>query len=319
MKTLQVDDSTYERLGDHAQPFETPGAVINRALDALDQQVDSPASTNSFGTDSERRLDPLRLPDMMFTKVLDATIRGKVVARPNWNSLLKRIVRLAKEHAKNFDELTLLCPINMVSGRKVDEGYRYLSDINVSVQSQAANSACLTIVTIAQKLNIALDIGFMWRNREDAAHPGDRARIQTADSLEDRTVVPAEKFKKPAPPPEKILFLKGPSGITASGYKNERGFIVRSGSKAAKNEAPSIRETTSNERKKLLKQGVFKDEVDRYRLVQDHCFNSPSAASSTLLGRSSNGLTEWKDAEGRSLKKIQEEPPEGREWQGETG
>ena len=43
MKTLRVDDSTYERLVNQAQPFETEDAVINRALDALDQQVDIPA------------------------------------------------------------------------------------------------------------------------------------------------------------------------------------------------------------------------------------------------------------------------------------
>ena len=88
MKTLRVDDSTYKRLGNHAQPFETEDEVINRALDALDQQADSPALTTVSGTDSERWIDPLRLPDMMFTKVLDATIQGKMVTRPNWNRLL---------------------------------------------------------------------------------------------------------------------------------------------------------------------------------------------------------------------------------------
>ena len=130
--------------------------------------------------DSDRRIDPLRLPDMMFTKVLDATVGEEMVTRPNWNRLLLRMVKLANESAKNFDGLSRLFPtIQMVRGRKVDQGYRYLSDIKVSVQGQPANSACPAIVTTARKLGIALDIGFMWRDKEDAERPGDRARIQT--------------------------------------------------------------------------------------------------------------------------------------------
>jgi hypothetical protein len=35
-------------------------------------------------------------------------------------------------------------------------------------------------------------------------------------------------------------------------------------------------------------------------------FNSPSAASDMVLGRSSNGRVEWKDAQGRALKSLQE-------------
>ena len=180
MKTLRVDDLTHERLGNQAQPFETEDAVINRALDALDQQVDIPASANSSDKDPERKIDPQRLPDLRFTKVLAATIGGKDVKRPKWNLLLQRMVRLAHERAKgNFNELNRLCPTNMVPGEKANDGYHYLSDINVSVQGQAANSAGQTIVTTAKTLGIALSISFMWRNKEDAPHPGERARIQT--------------------------------------------------------------------------------------------------------------------------------------------
>ena len=178
MKSLRVDDSTYERLGSHAQPFESQDAVINRALDALDQQVGSPFSANGSKADSERQINPQRLPDLTHTKVLDATIGGEKVTRPNWNRLLITMIRLAHGRAKNFDELNRLFQANMVPGRKIGEGYRHLSDINVSVQGQPANSACLAIVMAAQKLDVALDIALMWRNKEEAAHPGDHARIQ---------------------------------------------------------------------------------------------------------------------------------------------
>ncbi len=175
-----MEDSTYKRLESHARPFETPDAVINRILNTLDQQKDSPAATSDSGSDSERRINPYRLPDLTHTKVLDAIISGEMVQRPNWNLLLKRMVRLAKGHAKTIEDLHQLCPANMVNGRKVSEGYHYLSDINVSVQGLPSNAAALAIVTAALKLDIGLDIGFMWRDKEGAEHPGERARIQTS-------------------------------------------------------------------------------------------------------------------------------------------
>ena len=183
MVDIAVDEATLERLKSHARPFldVNPDAVINRALDALDQQAGVGASKEGTRMDSERRIDPQRLPDLTHTKVLDAMIGGIVVARPKWNHLRDRmVVKLAKERARNFDELNRLCPANMVQGRKQEEGYRFLSEIDVSVQGQPANGAGLAIVTAAQRLGIALDIGFMWRNTERAAHPGDRARIRVA-------------------------------------------------------------------------------------------------------------------------------------------
>lgn len=37
---------------------------------------------------------------------------------------------------------------------------------------------------------------------------------------------------------------------------------------------------------------------------QDYEFSSPSAASSAILGRSSNGNIDWKTEEGRSLREL---------------
>ncbi len=158
--------------------MDTPDTVVNRALDALDQLAGAPAPANGHGTESERRIDPRQLPNLTHTKVLDAAIAGAAVARPNWNLLLEEMLRLALKRVGAFEKLRRLCPVNMASGRKEDEGYSYLSDIDVSVQGQDSNAACRTVVTAAQGLGIALDIGFMWRPKKGAAHPGERARIQ---------------------------------------------------------------------------------------------------------------------------------------------
>ena len=40
------------------------------------------------------------------------------------------------------------------------------------------------------------------------------------------------------------------------------------------------------------------------RLVTDYLFSAPSAAAGVLLGRTANGLKEWKDENGRPLSQI---------------
>jgi hypothetical protein len=102
------------------------------------------------------------------------------------------------------------------------------------------------------------------------------------------------------------LFLKA-RGITARGFDGAEGFVVLSGSEAAKTETPSFPANLADLRRTLIKNGVFNDEGGVYRLTQDYTFGSPSTASGVLLGRASNGRTDWKDGKGRTLKQIQEE------------
>ena len=179
MHSLSISTTTFKRLERHAKAFvDTPDTVINRALAALDRLAGVPAPNNGYSTASERRIDPQQLPDLTHAKILDATVAGTAVPRPNWNLLLKKMVRLAIKRVGTLDELCRLCPINAVSGQKEDEGYSYLPDIDVSVQGQASNAACQAVVAIAQSFDIALDIGFLWRNKQGAAYPGERGRIR---------------------------------------------------------------------------------------------------------------------------------------------
>jgi hypothetical protein len=101
------------------------------------------------------------------------------------------------------------------------------------------------------------------------------------------------------------LFLKA-KGIEARGVDGSEGFVVRAGSQAVKDEVASIHAYLAALRKSLLAQGVLEPAGTGYRLTQDYTFNSPSTAAGVLLGRSSNGRMEWKDAKGRTLKEIQE-------------
>lgn len=55
-------------------------------------------------------------------------------------------------------------------------------------------------------------------------------------------------------------------------------------------------------RRRLIREGSFVESSDgRFELTGPREFSSPSAASSVLLGRESNGRLEWKDERGEPL------------------
>ena len=102
-----------------------------------------------------------------------------------------------------------------------------------------------------------------------------------------------------------LLFLRS-KGIEARGLDSSEGFVVLAGSRAARATVPSCHPYLIELRKSLIDKGVLVTDGETYRLSQDYTFNSPSTAAGVMLGRSSNGRAEWKDAKGRSLKEIQE-------------
>lgn len=98
-------------------------------------------------------------------------------------------------------------------------------------------------------------------------------------------------------------------GIAATGNDTPQGFVVRLGSYASKDNVPSLKQHfpyVCDLRVELVKNGVLKASGNMLQFTQNYTFSSPSMASSIVLGRPSNGRTEWKDASGKTLKQLQE-------------
>lgn len=103
------------------------------------------------------------------------------------------------------------------------------------------------------------------------------------------------------------LLLKSASEVIARGFDRPEGFVVSKGSACVKKEAPSQNQNHRNIRASLIERGVLEERGEFYMFTQDYVFNSASMAAAVLLGRSSNGRTEWKNSSGKSLKEIQEQ------------
>ena len=121
-------------------------------------------------------------------------------------------------------------------------------------------------------------------------------------------VAPFEEDGQTAPPSSSTnQFVLDARGVKARGYAGAGGFVVRKDSQAVKDEVPSVHPSTNRLRGTLQENGVLRDAGNCFRFTQDYVFRTPSTASAVVLGRSSNGRFEWKDASNtqRSLKDVE--------------
>lgn len=88
--------------------------------------------------------------------------------------------------------------------------------------------------------------------------------------------------------------------------ETDQGYIVLKGSEAKKELTNSCTETYRNMRRKLIETKILIDNGDNLIFAEDAVFNSPSAASNMVLGRNSNGFSEWVNKQGLTFKEVQE-------------
>ncbi len=96
------------------------------------------------------------------------------------------------------------------------------------------------------------------------------------------------------------------NSFKASMKETDQGYIILKGSEAKKRLSNSCTETYRNLRRKLLETKILIEYNDKLIFAEDAVFNSPSAASNMVLGRNSNGFTEWINEKGQSFRDVQE-------------
>ncbi len=116
-----------------------------------------------------------------------------------------------------------------------------------------------------------------------------------------------QSAQEPAPPTAPLELTLRAKVYEAIGSDTAQGFVVFSGSTVAAEIGNSLSWSQRKQREDLLKTGVLQSDGAVLRFTQDYVFSSPSTAASLIHGRSANGRIEWKAADGRTLKEIQEE------------
>lgn len=114
-----------------------------------------------------------------------------------------------------------------------------------------------------------------------------------------------EKRDHEAKAKKNTFFIKAARGAEAEGEPNSDGFLVFKNSKAANTIVKSMTSNFVSYRAKLINEGILAIKGETLEFSDDYIFSSPSTAASIVLGRNANGLTEWKDKKGKTLKEFE--------------
>ncbi len=104
---------------------------------------------------------------------------------------------------------------------------------------------------------------------------------------------------------QESFFIKAARGADGQGEPTSDGFVVFKNSKVAATIVNSMTPNFITYRQKLINEGVLIDKGEYFEFTDDYIFSSPSTAAVMVMGRNANGLTEWKNKDGKTLKEFE--------------
>ena len=116
-----------------------------------------------------------------------------------------------------------------------------------------------------------------------------------------------EKREKQSKKKQDTFLIHAARGAEARGEPASEGFVVFKGSKATSSVVSSISPNIVSLRRKLMGEGVLLDRSEFLEFADDCVFSSPSTAAAVVMGRNANGLIEWKNQLGKTLKDYEVE------------
>jgi hypothetical protein len=114
-----------------------------------------------------------------------------------------------------------------------------------------------------------------------------------------------ENQNKTIQPTEEFTLTNPRENASAIGVPTSEGFVVYKGSVLSTTTTPKIPAGLQKVRNELIKNGKAILNNSNYVLTEDVVFNSPSQAAGVVLGKSANGLTEWRINSGINLKDFE--------------
>lgn len=104
---------------------------------------------------------------------------------------------------------------------------------------------------------------------------------------------------------EDLFFITATRGANGIGKTTSEGFVVFENSQVADPITNSYPKTMQKLRDTLISEGVIVKDKDKLKLKRDYLFSSSSSAAMIIMGRSANGLTEWKMKSGKTLQDFE--------------
>jgi len=176
-RMIEISDELFARMQAFAAPLvDTPETIISRALSAL--EAGNGLARHDLGSKT-RSFNPAAPPSLAHTTPKRMVLAGRVLPRAEtyWNTLMLEVIRRARDEGLTPNQLLSALSVNSVAGEKDLNGYKFLSDVGISVQGQDANSAWRQTYDLATTIGVAVEVEFVWQDTPKAAMPGVTGRF----------------------------------------------------------------------------------------------------------------------------------------------
>lgn len=178
MPTIEVPDSLFVRLQRLAIPLvDTTTTVLERLVAEAERRRNEPHSARGNGTAGIQAVDEFDAdtpPDLRHTRVLRARFGDRPVS--GWNNLVHAAHVEALSRLRSLDVLRGATKSNFMMGRASSEdtkrGFRYVPEIDISIQNVDAEHAWSNALRLARHLGLEIRVDFEWMQKSDAARPG---------------------------------------------------------------------------------------------------------------------------------------------------
>lgn len=232
-------------------------------------------------------------------KQKDVTYIGQATTRKNGEGVLLRIQEHTRDtHADYFNDVIILTTQNNSFG---PTEISYLEN----KFTQLAKEAGRYIVKNGNDPNP----GNVTEEKESELDEIVENTLMIIGTLGYRVFVPMTKKVSQDLPDNHSTYLylkrktkKSNKVIEATCERTTEGFVVLEGSQVEIKDSPYLPASLKEMRQNLIASRVIQDGV----LKEKQLFSSPSYAAAFLLGMQTNGRTDWKDQDGRTLKELEE-------------
>ena len=232
-------------------------------------------------------------------KQKDVTYIGQAITRKNGEGVLLRIQEHTRDiHADYFNDVIILTTQNNSFG---PTEISYLEN----KFTQLAKEAGRYIVKNSNDPNP----GNVTEEKESELNEIVENTLMIIGTLGYRVFVPMTKKVSQDLTDNHSTYLylkrktkKSNKVIEATCERTTEGFVVLEGSQVEIKDSPYLPASLKEMRQNLIASRVIQDGV----LKEKQLFSSPSYAAAFLLGMQTNGRTDWKDQDGRTLKELEE-------------
>jgi len=180
MPTIEITTPTYEKLQKLGVAFvDTPETVIARLADAaLAQGGAGPSQlTPGLVPSGWIELEPVT-GNLAHTRVRFAKFGDKEIDPPQWNNLLRVAHVEARKQLGSFSAVQQASSARLYDGKLEQRGFKYVPEAGLSIQGLDANLSWASSLRLARKLEVPIEVGFEWYEKEGAAYPGKRGHMR---------------------------------------------------------------------------------------------------------------------------------------------